>query len=794
MVGPDARILYVNEYACRGLGYSRDELLSMTVPDLDPNFPHSEWGDHWKQLKKEGFMHFESQHRRKNGTLVPMEISINYLSFGGREYNIAFIRDISERKRSEAELLNLKRQKELILESAGDGIFGMDSNGNHILANSAGAKMLGYTPEEMMGQYSHSLWHHTKADGNPYPPDECLIYKTRCDGISRSVDDEIFWKKDGTSIPVEYVTTPIFEGDSIVGSVVSFRDITERRKAEEALRESEERLALAQKAGRVGVFDWDMISGKVVWTEQLYEMFGLLPGSFEETYEGWAKHVHPDDLPGIEKRLRDWQEAHTRQIEFIYRVVMPDHYVRWMSITANISYLEDGTPARMIGTNIDITDRKEMEDEIRHMAHHDSLTGLPNRRLFNEIANVELAQAARNKKKLAILFLDLDRFKEINDTLGHHAGDQLLMEVAYNIKSSIRKSDTVARIGGDEFNVILADIQNLENISVIARKLTDSFRKPFEVSDHELYITTSIGISVYPDDGDNVDTLLRYADVAMYHAKEGGRNNYQFYNPSINKRSIERMRMEGNLRQAIERNELSVYYQPQIDIISGKMICAEALVRWNHPEEGLLEPKNFLPLAEETGLITSIDQWVMNSVCKQVRTWVDSGLSPVCITVNLSARQFQSPALVSNISSILDKTGMSPHSLDLEITETTAMSNIERTASHLRELVGMGIHISVDDFGTGYSSLNYLKKLPIEKLKIDQSFIHDIATDADDRAIITAVASMARSMSIKTVAEGVETEEQLSFLRNSQCDEAQGFLFSRPLPVEKFTDLMAAGK
>jgi diguanylate cyclase (GGDEF)-like protein/PAS domain S-box-containing protein len=461
-------------------------------------------------------------------------------------------------------------------------------------------------------------------------------------------------------------------------------------------------------------------------------------------------------------------------------------------IASGVPLKTNGTITGLIGAAQDITERKKMEEEITHLAHHDALTGLPNRRLFMDIVHGELAQARRNHKRLAILFLDLDRFKEINDTLGHKTGDEMLKAISVRLKANIRESDRVARIGGDEFNVILADIARVEDISAVTNKIMNSFRKPFMIAGHELHMTTSIGISVYPDDGEEIDTLFRYADIAMYHAKETGKNTYQFYNPEINIRTVERMKMEGWMRRAIERGELTVYYQPQINIRTNKIVSAEALVRWEHPKLGLLEPNRFIPLAEETGFIISIDEWVMRNVCQQSALWQADGMPPLCMTVNLSARQFQNPELVNKVSQILDETGMDPDCLDIEITESLAMSNVESTAIRLRELSEMGVHISIDDFGTGYSSLSYLKRLPIERLKIDKSFIQDITTDPDDRAIINAVTAMAHNMRMKVIAEGVETEEQLSFVHSSDCDEVQGYLFSRPLPEKQFRNFYSS--
>lgn len=442
----------------------------------------------------------------------------------------------------------------------------------------------------------------------------------------------------------------------------------------------------------------------------------------------------------------------------------------------------------------EITARKKMEEEIRHLANHDALTGLPNRRLFVELISLETAQSRRHAAKMAVFFLDLDRFKNVNDTLGHEAGDELLKIVAAGLRKTVRSSDTVARIGGDEFNIIVPDVLRPQDIADVARKILDYFAKSFVIAGQELHITASLGISVFPDDSEEIDGLLRFADIAMYHAKEQGRNNYQFYNPEINTRSLERMRLESRLGQSVERGELFVHYQPQVSIRTGKIVCAEALVRWRHPEMGMIDPVRFIPVAEEAGVISEIDEWVLRSVSQQVAAWLEAGVPVSCTTVNLSARLFENADLVRTIARILEEARMPSRYLDIEITESIAMSNVERTALRLKELAAMGIHISIDDFGAGYSSLAYLKKLPIDRLKIDRSFIQDITADPDDRTIISAVTAMAHNMKMRVLAEGVETEEQLSFLRTTGCDEMQGFLFSRPLPADDFRDLLVAGR
>ena len=957
-------------------------------------------------------------------------------------------REVEERKRIERELQRLSGMYALVLQSAGDGIFGMDLKGNHILVNNSALRMLGYRTEELMGRHSHTLWHHTKPDGSPYPEQECNIYRTLRDGVSRHIDSEVFWKKDGTSIPVEYITTPMYEKGLITGTVVTFRDITERRKAEAALRTSEANyraifdsasdaifvhdirtgeildvnrrmqemygyrceelkglsvgdlsagtqsftlqaaLPFIEKAarGEPQLFDWlaKAKGSKLFWVEvslkrvllggkdrllaivrdvserkraeealrvsesrfrnlftqsslsmqilspegrtlevnhafeQLWglkladirdynilrdeQLFvkGVMP-SIQKAFAGeaaeipaafydpskiapsgrarWVKafiypvkagaggvrqvvlfHVDVTDMVKAEEQLREsenrfraffesaaignvqldartgkflrmnrrfceitgYECAELRSLTFndlthpedrtvdnarfermisdenaVYdnekRYIRKDGRTVWVHVTASVVRDAAGRPVHTAGVVQDISERKKMEEEIRHMAQHDALTGLPNRRLFIDILKVELALTRRHGKKLALLFLDLDRFKEINDTLGHSAGDDLLKQVAARFRSTIRSSDTVARIGGDEFNIVLTGLGRTEDVADIAHKLVESFREPVFVAGRELHVTTSIGISIYPDDSEDPDTLLRYADIAMYHSKSTGRNRYTFFNSSINIRSLERMQFENYLRHTIAKGELQLRYQPEFDIATGKIVCVEALVRWQHPELGLLRPAQFIPVAEETGYVADIDDWVLGKACRQLSAWTEAGLDSFCLTVNLSARQFQGPGLVETLSRILRETGVDPRRLVLEVTEGTAMTDIDRTRPVMQKLAGMGIRISIDDFGTGCSSLNHLKRLPVERLKIDRSFIEDIADDPDDRAIVQAITAMAHSMKIKVTAEGVETEEQLALVRKAGCEEIQGYLFGEPLSAEEFTERLARG-
>ncbi len=555
-----------------------------------------------------------------------------------------------------------------------------------------------------------------------------------------------------------------------------------------ALRESEERFRSFFNLAAVGTIQVDPATGRLIDFNGEYSRITGYSHN-ELTAMRFRDITHPHDMANW-VRFSSMVRGETPMYDAEERFIRKDGKVVWVHVSAALIRNGQGRPIRIAGIVQDITARKRMENEIKHMALHDTLTGLPNKRFFLDIVNIEMAEVRRSQKKMAILFLDLDGFKKVNDTLGHDIGDQLLVEVAGRFKSAIRASDVVARIGGDEFNILLTDIVHAEDSAEIARKILECTCQPFRLAGHDVHVSASIGIIIFPDDGEEIDVLFRYADIAMYHAKELGKNNYQFYNPTISKISLERIRMESWLRQTLKKKELVVLYQPQIDITTHKMVSAEALIRWHHPELGLLEASSFVPLAEETGFITTIDEWVLETVCRQTALWQKAGHPPLRITVNLSARHFHSPKFIATIDKILQGNGMTPDHLDLEITESMAMHDVQRTAECLQQLVNRGVHITIDDFGTGYSSLNYLKRLPIDRLKIDKSFIKDIATDPDDRAIIIAITDMAHTMRMRVVAEGVETEDQLAFLEENECDEVQGYLFSKPLPAERISELL----
>jgi diguanylate cyclase (GGDEF)-like protein/PAS domain S-box-containing protein len=441
----------------------------------------------------------------------------------------------------------------------------------------------------------------------------------------------------------------------------------------------------------------------------------------------------------------------------------------------------------------DVSVARAMSKQMAHSAEHDYLTGLPNRMLLNDRISQAIAFGRRHHKQVAVLFLDLDGFKHINDSLGHPIGDKLLQSVAKRLVTCARASDTVSRQGGDEFVVLLSEVEQSEDAAIAARRMLHAVAEAHSVDQHVLHVTASIGVSVFPDDGHDAETLIKNADTAMYQAKENGRQSYQYFKPSMNARAVERQSIEESLRRALERHEFALHYQPKINFRTGAIAGAEALIRWAHPTRGAVSPAEFIPVAEDCGLILPIGSWVLRRACEQARAWVDAGLPVTTMAVNVSARQFRDESFLEGLFTILKETGVDPSLLELELTESVLVKHAESAATILRTLRESGVQVALDDFGTGYSSLSYLRKFPIDALKIDQSFVGQITSHGDDASIVTAVISMARSLKLRVVAEGVETLEQVAFLQAHQCDEAQGYYFSRPVLPQQFAKLLAAG-
>jgi diguanylate cyclase (GGDEF)-like protein/PAS domain S-box-containing protein len=563
------------------------------------------------------------------------------------------------------------------------------------------------------------------------------------------------------------------------------------------LKQNQRRLSNAQRIGEMGDWEWDVRQGRVSASEQAWRIFGRDSGLGALEDDQFLTTVHEEDIERVRLACeRAIENGDDFAIE--HRVVQRGGVLRHVHQQVEVIEQDElGRAVRLAGAVHDITRRKDAEEQVRRLAYFDTLTGLPNRLLFTEQLIKAVAHAERNGQQLAIMFIDLDDFKRVNDTLGHGAGDDLLKQIGARLASSIRGLDsvthggfdmdgnTIARLGGDEFIVLLNNVQ--QNVAgSVARRLVAALAEPVTVLGNELYVSCSVGVATYPGDGNDIETLLMNADTAMYRAKEAGRGGFQFYDRSMNARARERLQMETLLRHAIERNQFVLHYQPRVDLASGRIVGAEALIRWQHPERGLLPPKEFIPLAEEAHLVIPIAEWVIGAVCQQIAAWQAAGLRLIPVAVNLAAPHLRERALPELVERVLREHALPSSLLEIEVTESILMHDPELSLANARRLAELGVKLSIDDFGTGYSSLSYLKRLPIASLKIDQSFVRDIATDPDDAAIITAIIAMAHSLNLRVVAEGVETEAQRAFLKSHRCDEFQGFLFGHPVAAAEF--------
>ncbi|WP_166178451.1 sensor domain-containing protein [Rubrobacter tropicus] len=942
--------------------------------------------------------------------------------------------DITERKMAERTIERLARRNELILGSAGEGICGLDRNGRATFVNPAAARLTGLGSEELIGQSLHEAIHHSRADGTRYPEGECPIRATLSDGEVHRVEDEVFWSKDGTAFPVEYTSTPIWEDGEVTGAVVTFADVTARRKTEEALRKSEEhfrslirnasdiitlydtngtvkyaspalervlgydpeerigaesfelihpddvararetfaeilrrpnipvsmevrvrhrdgswrhldtvgtnllddpnvgavvlngrdvterkeaegryrtlveqipavsyidradgsdtplytspqieemlgytpeewltgrlwpqrlhtedrerilaaderfernggrfdeeyrllardgsvvwvreqavlirdeageplhwqgvlfdmterkeaeeavrkseiRLAEAQRLAHLGGWEWDVRTGKISWSDEVYRIYGLAPQEFVPSFERFMKIVHPEDRERLSEVINGALVGH-KPYDVEHRIVRPNGEVRWLHRRAEVVRDEAGEPLRVVGTVHDLTQRKALEAQLKHRAYHDPLTDLPNRALFVDRLGQALRRTRRQRgRKVAVLFVDLDNFKVVNDSLGHEVGDLLLVVLAERLRRCLRPEDTLARFGGDEFTVLVEDVGDPVDAVQVAERITAELRRPFSLEGRELFASASIGIALGGSYSRGPEELLRDADTAMYRAKEEG-SDYCMFDPRMYERAVRRLELENDLRKAVESGELAVRYQPMVCLQTGETRGVEALVRWYHPRRGLLDPSDFVPIAEESGLITPVGTKVLEEACGQAKEWQDSHphTPPLVLSVNLSAKQLQRTELAGTVEQILEKTGLEASCLTLDVTETVYVKALEGNTAALDGLKKAGVRISIDDFGVGYSSLSYLKRLPADILKIDRSFVAGLGEDMEDTAIVRMVIELAHTLGMEVVAEGVEKGEQATSLREMGCDMAQGYHFARPLRPEE---------
>ncbi|MFK3738872.1 putative bifunctional diguanylate cyclase/phosphodiesterase [Massilia sp. TN1-12] len=565
-------------------------------------------------------------------------------------------------------------------------------------------------------------------------------------------------------------------------------DMLARKETEKALQESEQRFRQLVAMSS----DW-------YWEQDEQFRFVSVTGDFTEKSGIGIERVlgksRWDYVPALVdtelgREHRACLEAHAPFRNLEYRAIDDDGQERWFCISGQPVFDENGRFAGYRGTGSDITARKMTEQRVHHVAQHDVLTGLPNRSLLQDRLGQAVAYANRSGRPVWVMLIDLDRFKFVNDSMGHKAGDVLLMTVAARLRGALRDSDTVARLSGDEFVAILSEHRDEPLTPDIVQRLMDAVAQPVMLGTREFFVTCSIGVAVYPSDGTPSDSLIEHADIAMYRAKKLGRNNFQFYTPAMNEESLERVRIESALRNALERDEFVLHYQPQVDLKTGQIVGMEALIRWQHPELGMVPPGRFVGVAEDTGLIVPIGAWVMRTAAAQNKAWQDAGLGRLRVAVNLSARQFASSDLLADIESVLNDTGLDPACLELELTESLFMSDVTPAVELLHRMKSLGVNLSIDDFGTGYSSFSYLSRFPIDVLKIDRSFVNDITHDANYAAIVASIIALAHNLRLSVIAEGVETAEQLDYLRHQGCDEMQGYYFSRPLPAPEFEQLL----
>ncbi len=661
-----------------------------------------------------------------------------------------------------------------------------------VYCNPAFEKITGYSFREVVGRNCRFLQREGQDEAAKQELREAVRAGRPCQVLLRN------YRKDGALFWNELTVSPVRDANDIITHFIGLQsDVTARVEGEARKREMESRFQALFDNSLDGIAYYDM-AGHCISANRAYcEMLGYTES---EIIGLRNEEITPPQWHAIEREIVDEQlfkHGYTELYEKEY--IRKDGSKFPISVRATLHYDSDGKPVGCWGIVRDITDYKhvihqlrENEARMEYLAYHDILTQLPNRLLFQDRLSKALERARRHGLIFAVLLLDLDRFKNINDSLGHAVGDHFLKAISTRLAGVIRECDTAARIGGDEFVVVLEDIDDISNVTSVATKLLKVLAEPVQVERHELYTTASIGISVYPDDGDSVETLMKAADAAMYRAKEKGKNNFHYYTDDINKRTFELLLLENDLRRALDQNQFFVAYQPQYALDGGGLVGVEALMRWQHPTRGLIPPAEFIPLAEESGLIVPLGRWMLRSCCSQIKQWLLRGYRLGRIAVNLSALQFRQPGLVDDITEILQETGLSPENLELEITEGIAMDNVETTVTKLEVLKNMGLQLSIDDFGTGYSSLSYLKRFAIDKLKIDQSFVRDIVTDPNDAAIAASTIALAHKMGLKVIAEGVETAEQVAFLREQGCDEVQGFFYGKPVSALDFERMLCA--
>jgi diguanylate cyclase (GGDEF)-like protein/PAS domain S-box-containing protein len=783
----DGTVTSWNRGAERIYGYSAVETLGRHISFCYLPEKRTEIGTFLRRIANgEAIERFDTQRPKKDGTIIDVSMSVSAIKDGtGKIVGASGIsRDVTAERRTEKEL----HLRSAALEAAANGIVITDRSGAIVWANHAFTTMTGYSKEEVLGK-NHRMLKSEEQTESYYAE----LWSTISSG--KVWQGEIVnRRKDGTTYTEEMTITPIAQnvGQANWTHFIAIKqDITERKRAEEELYRAHQMLQTIL----------DTIPQRVFWKDRncIYlgcnrilatdaglnnpaeiigkSDFDLAWGETAEVYRSDDKLVMAQGSAKL-----GYEEIQDR----------PDGRRVWLRTSKLPLWDREGKVIGLLGTYEDITQRKVAEERVQYLAYYDVLTGLPNRILLRDRLSNALATARRQKHKVALLFLDLDRFKIINDSLGHSVGNLLLQAVAERLRRCAREQDTVTRLGGDEFLIVLTAVKDGADAAVAAERFMDAMTAGFVIQGHSLSISCSLGISVFPEHGADSETLIKNADAAMYKAKDGGRNNFQFFTADMGAQAVERLTLENGLRLALDKKELFLVYQPQMNIATGKIIGLEALLRWQHPTLGLVPPDKFIRIAENSGLIVPIGEWVLRTACSQARKWQDESLPAVTVAVNVSAVQFRQEDFCELVRKILRETGLAPQYLELELTESLLLTNADVTLSVIQELKAIGVTLAIDDFGTGYSSFSYLRQFQVSKLKIDRSFIRDVTLNPDDAAITAAIISMAKSLNLRVIAEGVEDEAQMTFLRVNRCDEIQGYYFSKPLAVDKVAEKLRA--
>ena len=787
-------VIWVNSAFEQLTGYTAAEIVGQSTRVLKSGQnSRAIYEEMWRTIREGGTWRGELVNRRKNGSLYDEEMTITPVqdTTGEITHYIAIKLDISERRQAEADLLLLTERLSLATGVAKLGVWEWDLASNEFIWDATMFEIYGFPSVVPM---AYEKWSAAVCPED-LPAVEATLRKAIDEKGQGSVEFRIILA-NGAVRNVSAVGRVVLDGHANVSRVLGIaQDITERKEAKEALFVEKERAQVTLNCIGDAVVCTD-ISGNITFLNLVAEK--MMGWSWEEaagrpmadvfrTLDATTRETNPNPMAMAVRQNR------TVHLPPNCILIRRDGFE--IPIEDSVAPIHDreGQATGAVIVFRDVSAVKAMAMQMTHLAEHDPLTGLPNRTLMNDRVNQAILSASRHGKKVAVLFLDLDGFKHINDSLGHLSGDKLLQSIAKRLVECVRGSDTVGRQGGDEFVVLLSEVERSHDAAIKAIKMLEAVSKPHPIDNHDLHVTASIGVSVYPDDGQNAEILIKNADTAMYQAKENGRQGYQFFKPAMNVRAVQRQSIEESLRRALERKEFELHYQPKVNLRSGEISGAEALLRWRHPLRGLVPPGEFIPVTEDCGLILPIGNWVLREACKQARVWLDAGLPLGTMAVNVSAAEFRDEHFLQNLFAILEETGLDPGSLELELTESVLMKRAESTESILKALRAKGVQLAVDDFGTGYSSLSYLRRFPIDALKIDQSFVRQTTTSPDETSIVTAIISMGRSLKLRVVAEGVETQEELEFLQANLCDEGQGYHFSRPVPPEQFAKLFKTG-